>query len=269
MESTNTEFGDTLSHFLMNQSLAAGFVSNSQKIRVMSEDWTESKIICPACGSQLKKAPNNAQVLDFCCSYCVEEYELKSQSKPFAQKVSDGAYHSMITRLDAPKSPHFFFMSYDKAHYEVRNFFVVPSHFLRPISIEKRKPLAVTARRAGWVGCNILLNQIPKAGRIDCVKNGSFIDSDIVLGQWKKTAFLAKTPSLESRGWTIDILKCTEQIGKNEFSLQDMYKFEAVLANRYPENKHIKDKIRQQLQILRDTGFIDFVGRGRYRIIKN
>ena len=35
----------------------------------------------------------------------------------------------------------------------------------------------------------------------------------------------------------------------------------------YPNNNFIKDKIRQQLQILRDKGLIDFVGRGNYKKI--
>lgn len=33
----------------------------------------------------------------------------------------------------------------------------------------------------------------------------------------------------------------------------------------YPENHHIREKIRQQLQLLRDKGIIEFVGRGRYK----
>jgi len=38
------------------------------------------------------------------------------------------------------------------------------------------------------------------------------------------------------------------------------------LAKLHPKNKHIPDKIRQQLQVLRDHGIIEFLGRGEYRI---
>ncbi len=31
-------------------------------------------------------------------------------------------------------------------------------------------------------------------------------------------------------------------------------------------NRHVRDKIRQQLQILRDLGFVEFLGSGRYRL---
>lgn len=252
----------------MNQSLAAGYTSKSQKIRVMSEAWTESEIFCPACGNALESAPNNAKVFDFLCTKCTEEYELKSNAKSLAKKVSDGAYDSMMSRLNALQSPHFFFMGYDISRYEVKNFFVVPSHFLRPASIEKRKPLSSNARRAGWVGCNILLDQIPEAGRINYVKNGLFAQPASVTNAWEKTAFLAKSKSAESRGWTIDVLRCVERIHESEFSLEQMYKFEAELAKRYPNNNFIKDKIRQQLQVLRDRGLVEFVSRGKYRLVK-
>lgn len=47
-----------------------------------------------------------------------------------------------------------------------------------------------------------------------------------------------------------------------------MYAFENQLSIKHPNNKHIKDKIRQQLQTLRDTGFIEFVKPGFYKYIK-
>jgi len=48
-------------------------------------------------------------------------------------------------------------LNYDLARLAVSNVFVVPKHFFVREIIEERKPLAPTARRAGWIGCNILL----------------------------------------------------------------------------------------------------------------
>lgn len=151
--------------------------------------------------------------------------------------------------------------------YIVKDFFLVPSHFLRPIAIEARKPLSSKAKRAGWVGCNILLNQVPEIGKIDYIKDGKFIEIDVVMNAWKKTSFLAESKSINARGWTIDVLSCVERIGHQEFTLDQMYKFEAILTRQYPNNNFIKDKIRQQLQVLRDQGVIEFVSRGKYRLI--
>ena len=47
--------------------------------------------------------------------------------------------------------------------------------------VEKRKPLSPTARRAGWVGCNILISKIPKQGIIEIVKNGKVCDINDVI----------------------------------------------------------------------------------------
>ena len=39
-----------------------------------------------------------------------------------------------------------------------------------------------------------------------------------------------------------------------------------ALSKKHPDNHHIKPKIRQQLQFLRDKGYLEFVERGRYRL---
>ena len=56
-------------------------------------------------------------------------------------------------------------------------------------------------------------------------------------------------------------------LNKNEFALQDVYAFAAHLEKLHPDNRHVPDKIRQQLQVLRDLGFVEFLGRGRYRSV--
>lgn len=61
-------------------------------------------------------------------------------------------------------------------------------------------------------------------------------------------------------------MRCIEKIGKRKFSLDDVYAFECEFSTLHPNNKHIKDKIRQQLQILRDRGFLKFVSRGEYQL---
>ncbi len=59
-------------------------------------------------------------------------------------------------------------------------------------------------------------------------------------------------------------MKCLDQIKEKMFTLNDVYQFESYLKSLHPDNNFIKDKIRQQLQILRDKGLIKFVSRGKY-----
>jgi hypothetical protein len=86
-----------------------------------------------------------------------------------------------------------------------------------------------------------------------------------VLAKWQQTLFLRRQ-SLEARGWVIEVMKVVEAIGRQDFELSDDYAFEARLSAIYPENNHVRDKIRQQLQVLRDNGYLEFLGGGRYRL---
>ena len=131
--------------------------------------------------------------------------------------------------------------------------------------IEARKPLTYTARRAGWIGSHILLSKIPQSGKIYFVRDGQVASRETVLTQWKKTLFL-RDQNQTARGWLIEVMKCVEAIGKSEFQIDDVYAFEKRLGHLYPGNKNVKPKIRQQLQFLRDRGYLEFVSRGYYRL---
>lgn len=50
------------------------------------------------------------------------------------------------------------------------------------------------------------------------------------------------------------------------FTLADVYAAEDSLAQLHPHNAHIRPKIRQQLQVLRDLGLLTFLGSGSYRL---
>jgi type II restriction enzyme len=61
-------------------------------------------------------------------------------------------------------------------------------------------------------------------------------------------------------------MKCVESLRKRDFTLDEVYTFERHLGDLCPGNQNVKPKIRQQLQYLRDRGFIEFVSRGNYRL---
>jgi type II restriction enzyme len=222
---------------------------------------------CPNCGDRnIEKYKNNEPVADFFCKNCHEDFELKSKQNSMGKKVIDGAYNKMLERITDSHNPNFFFLNYDMSSFRVINFLVVPKHFFIPDLIEKRKPLTLTARRAGWVGCNILLNKIPGSGKIFFVRNGIIEQREKVLNEWKKTLFLRDETAITSKGWLLDTMKCIDKLGKSEFAIDDIYSFENELSKLYPNNKHIKDKIRQQLQFLRDKGYLSFISKGYYRL---
>ena len=63
-------------------------------------------------------------------------------------------------------------------------------------------------------------------------------------------------------------MHCIDFIPKETFTLDEVYQFEDKLKLKYSNNNFIKEKIRQQLQYLRDQGFVEFVARGTYRKTK-
>lgn len=243
---------------------AAGYSSASQKARVLTETWLGEQVVCPACGRRLRHYEANRPVADFLCAECRLDFELKSKKGPISTTVNDGAYRTMIERITSEAAPSFFFLQYD-AEYMVRNLFVTPAHYFTPEIIEKRPPLKPTARRAGWVGCNILTKAIPASGRIYYVRDGQVRPTEEVCEQYHHTAFLSGR-NLEQRGWLIDVMTCVERLRKPEFTLQEMYAFESHLAQLHPDNHNIRPKIRQQLQFLRDAGYLTFASRGCYKL---
>ncbi|MDE0491320.1 restriction endonuclease [Psychrobacter sp. A3] len=246
-----------------NQSLAKNYNSKPQIIRVLSEAWVKDNGYCPNCGIQpLAEFGNNKPVADFYCAACAEQYELKSKQSKLSNIINDGAYATMLARINSDDNPSFFFLTYSQ-EYRVNNFLIIPKQFFKPDIIIKRKPLAASARRAGWVGCNIDLRRVPETGKVFLVKDQQVIPRDSVTQQFQKTLFLRKQ-SITSRGWTLDVWQCIDRLG-DKFSLQQVYAFADELQLKHPDNNHVKDKIRQQLQVLRNKGIIEFVGRGQYR----
>lgn len=243
------------------------YKSNSQIARVLTESWFDSEMYCPYClNREISKLPNNSKSSDFLCSKCKNIFELKSCCKDFSQRVVDGEFNTMINSIQNNRVPNFSLLNYSRDEWIVKNLFIIPKFFVSISIIEKRKPLSTHAKRAGWTGCNILLNRIPEEGKIRLILNEKISSPEKVSREINKMSFLLlKNPSL--RGWTSDVLKCVEEVSKEEFTLNEMYKFESYLKELYPSNNNVKAKIRQQLQILRDNNLLRFKGNGVYRKI--
>jgi type II restriction enzyme len=242
------------------------YSSGSQSARAWTERWVRDWVYCPNCGgAKINPFPNNSPVADFLCASCQEEYELKSQRNAFGRKVLDGSFRTKCDRLAANNNPNLFLLNYDFKLLSVTNLLVVPKHFFVREIIEKRKPLAASSRRAGWVGSNILLNQVPQSGKIFIIRAGQVEPKESVLAKWNRTLFL-RDEAPEARGWLIEVMKCVETICKPEFQIDEIYAFADRLSRLYPDNRNVKPKIRQQLQFLRDRGYLDFVSRGYYRL---
>jgi type II restriction enzyme len=241
--------------------------SNSQIARVLTEGWVLSEMYCPCClNVNLDDYPNNKKASDFFCNKCSNDFQLKSSKNKFGRKVVDGEYNTMMSAISKGDTPNFFILNYSDSDWVVKDLRLIPKFFVSSSMIEKRKPLSETARRAGWTGCNFLLDRLPNEGKVSIVKNEKVIDKNEVNKVWKKMFFLAnKKP--EFRGWTSDVLKIVQEQDK-EFSLKDIYEYEDYFKELHPENNNIQAKLRQQLQILRDNNILRFKERGFYEVVE-
>jgi len=244
--------------------LAAAYKSPSQRARIISEAWGRENLYCPRCSSpRLEPSPPNTQVIDFICPRCTSAFQLKSQSRPFSQRINDAAYEVMRRAIEEDRAPNLLALHYNPIGWTACNLILVPSFAFTLSVLERRKPLGPTARRRGWVGCNILLANIPVDARIALILEGNPVSADLVRRCYTRLRSLEKVGH-EKRGWALDVLNVVRSLDKAQFTLTEVYQHSAKLQGLHPKNLHVRDKIRQQLQRLRDMGLVEFVGGGRY-----
>ena len=257
----------------MPGNLADRYTSGAQRARVVTESWAADNLYCPNCAApRLTRLENNARANDFSCPACGGWYQLKGQKTRLGDSITDGAYASMMAAIQNDQTPNFYFLHYDLATWHVQNLLLVPSFAFPPSAIIRRPPLAATARRAGWVGCNIALHRIPREARIAIVTNHQAVSAGEVRAQYQRVKPL-KDLSLNQRGWTLDVLTLIRRLVETrppgtapEFTNADAYTLAPELTALHPDNRHVKDKIRQQLQVLRDLGLLTHLAAGRWTI---
>jgi len=67
-------------------------------------------------------------------------------------------------------------------------------------------------------------------------------------------------------GWLRLTLEAVLSQPEDIFSLNEVFAIAApIIATRFPDNRHPRPKVRQQLQRLRDLGLVEFLGAAKYR----
>ncbi len=242
------------------------YKSEAQKSRVLSEAWFLSNGYCLACDNdRLIATKANTKATDFVCPSCRQSYELKASRNRMGRTLPDGAYDSLMGRILDGSVPTLMMLERND-EWKIQSLTAIHHLFLTPNIILQRKPLSSTARRAGWVGCNIRLDLIASDALISVVGNGRPCEPRLVRSAFRRFNSL-KGIAPSARGWTTLTLRIIRGLQSNEFSLDAVYSEEESFRAAYPGNKNIRAKIRQQLQILRDCGYLQFQGKGKYRML--
>ena len=250
----------------MTGMLADRFKSGSQKAGNVTEAWGAENFYCPNCSSpKLDWLKPGTKASDYQCPSCGFWFQLKSKQSRIGNSITDGAYAAMMEAVREDRAPSHFFLHYDLTTWSVRNLLLVPYFAFPPSAIIKRPPLAATARRAGWVGCNFDLSRIPADARISIITEKQVTPPNEVREQFQKVKPL-KEVSVNDRGWSLDVLNIVRRLGKQEFTNADVYAYQRELEALHPDNRNIKAKIRQKLQILRDAKLLFHVSSGLWRL---
>lgn len=250
-----------------DSSMAGHLHGQTQKVRVITEAWFLGFGYCLACPSDmLESTKANSKARDFLCPSCGSPYELKSSAKRLGVRVVDGNFKTMIARIQADEAPNLVLLRYN-SEWKIRDVTALHSLFLTTSVVEARKPLSVLAKRAGWQGCNLRLDRIAADGLIPLVRDGIITAPQEVRRLYNQSAQLREIKP-KIRGWVTLVLNAVRRLGRPEFQLSEIYSFEGMMHEAYPENSHIREKIRQQLQLLRDLGYLEFLGNGTYRVIR-
>jgi len=181
--------------------------------------------------------------------------------------VTDGGYDSMMRKIHEVQAPALMLAHYSP-QWCIEGLLAIHPVFLIPEVVRKRgKPhIRPKSGKEYWM-CDLNLVFVPQDGRIPLVNNGVVSPSSKVRQLYKESIRFGELSS-NKRGWAALVLAAVRKIGKAEFRLDEVYVFEAEMHAAYPQNSHVRDKIRQQMQVLRDLGYVEFVGRGEYAVVR-
>jgi len=145
---------------------------------------------------------------------------LKSSRHWNRQRIIDAGYSSMDSAIRTDRTPNLLVMQCS-VEWRVQNLLLVPRVLFLEAAVEKRKPLGPKARRCGWVGCNILLSEIPRDGRIGIVCDGVASPPDDVRVRFNELRpfQMLKPPE---RGWTLSVYKLLQEMNKRSFRLSEL-----------------------------------------------
>jgi type II restriction enzyme len=143
--------------------------SESKIVGEACEYYIKNNINCVRCNNiNYEKCKTNEQSIDLICKSCDQNIQIKAKSTTQTQvnnikntnsfKTIGGEYSTTLKNVD--KRIDYFIILYEKQSYRIINILYIKNENINSDCILPRKPLSITAKRAGWQGCNIVFNNI-------------------------------------------------------------------------------------------------------------
>lgn len=141
---------------LFDSSLAADYTNRAQVARVLIETWAEMNLYCLYCTrNALARLPPNTPVADFACPDCKATYQLKAKDGRFGNVLTGAAYNVTVAAVRAGTMPAHILVEFDNRRSTIVYADALPGALIAESRVIARRPLAASARRAGWQGCKI------------------------------------------------------------------------------------------------------------------
>lgn len=143
--------------------------SESRIVGEACEYYIKNNVKCVRCfDNNFEKCKTNEKSKDLICINCHQKYQIKAKSATQRQvnNIKDkntfntigGEYlttlHNINEKID------YLIILYEKQSYKIINILYIKNENITSNCIKPRKPLSITAKRAGWQGCNISFNDI-------------------------------------------------------------------------------------------------------------
>ena len=145
------------------------WTNESRIVGEACEYYIKNNIKCVKCNDKnYEKCKTNEQSKDLICISCNQKYQIKAKYTTQKQvnniknkntfKTIGGEYSTTLKNIN--EQIDYLIILYEKQSYKIINILYINYENINSNCIIPRKPLSITAKRAGWQGCNILFHNI-------------------------------------------------------------------------------------------------------------
>ena len=235
--------------------------SNQQAVKNATEAWAAENLYCPKCLGKLAVLKANVEVKDFDCLKCKETYQLKARKTSIGKTITGADYFCMRQAIVGNTHPSIFLLQYDPKTGFVLNVLAIHKHCISVSCLKKNK--SPVKGRPGKYLSKFLLPKILRSGRVPIVSFGNEIPKKTVKRLWADAESISEVMSSYRHGWKRELVLYIDQLGTS-FRTEDAYGCAARLKRKFPNNKTVKEKIRQVLRDLMREGLIRSTRREHY-----
>lgn len=222
-----------------------------QEVRVRTQEWVQRNLYCPRCGGlSLESTREGTAFRDFACGRCEEPFELKSSQRRIDRRIPGGSLTQYREMLRMGQTPNLLLLTYDPVTARVRELVAINRLLISPLAIVPRSRPLDRPSPTPYYLCTLDLSGVPESGKVPFVRGAHVRPKPFVLSSWNRFEFLRDDGDDDETDWIRDVLSLIARIHSREFTLDDLYEHTESLSRLHPRNHHIREKIRQKLQVL-------------------